>query len=189
MIIYLGIDPGISGALARIVVGERLRGPGSVEVWPTPTITVKKGGRNYRVLDLGAMWRLLREAVGTADPADCFCALEAQHAFPEQGVVSGFNTGYGFGAWVMALWTLELPHQVVHPATWKKVMFLDAAYKKGKGASILAAKRLFPAVSLRLTEGARKDSDGAAEALLLAEYARRIGRPAEAARAVEGGFA
>jgi hypothetical protein len=89
----------------------------------------------------------------------------------------------------MALWTLEIPHQVVHPSTWKKEMFRDAAYKKGKGASILAAKRLFPSVSLRLTEGAKKDSDGAAEALLLAEYARRLGRPAEAARDAAETFA
>jgi hypothetical protein len=58
-----------------------------------------------------------------------------------------------------------------------------------KGAAVLVAQRLFPGVNLRLTPRARKDHDGAAEALLLAEHARRIGRPAEAARAAGEAFA
>jgi hypothetical protein len=43
-----------------------------------------------------------------------------------------------------------------------------------KQRSIIAAKRLFPEVSLRRTERSRKDDDGISDAILLAEYGRRI---------------
>ena len=37
----------------------------------------------------------------------------------------------------------------------------------------LSCKRLFPGVNLKATERCRKDHDGIAEALLIAEYGRR----------------
>jgi hypothetical protein len=42
-----------------------------------------------------------------------------------------------------------------------------------KNTSIAVCKRLFPDVSLLPSERCRKDHDGMAEALLMAEYARR----------------
>ncbi len=174
MTICLGIDPGLHGALA-VLYGDG-RAPG---VWPTPTLTVPKGKRRVRVYDLGAMWDLIL-TIGQemALPDEWFCVVELAQAFPGQGVVSMFSTGYGYAAWLMALTVAEVPHQTVHPATWKRIMFRDAAAKQGKGAAIQLAKRLFPGVSLRPSQQARTDSDGMAEALLLAEYGRRLQRGA-----------
>ena len=56
------------------------------------------------------------------------------------------------------------------PKRWKAEFILNG---KDKAASVETCRRLFPGVALRPSERCRKDSDGMAEALLMAEYARR----------------
>ena len=59
-----------------------------------------------------------------------------------------------------AIWaTHQIPYGLASPRTWKP-----------KDAALLAAKRLFPDLADRL---ARKKDVGLAEALLMADYARR----------------
>ena len=189
--IALGIDPGVHGAVARLAPGEPPR------VWPAPVTMIRRGKRMVRVPDFRGMWELLQEATTVAATGvEAFCALELARAIPPRvkegeeprgsGAVGMFNYGLGYGAWQMALTGLGIPYACVHPATWKKAMLRDVG--SAKGAAILVAHRLFPGVSLRPPR-ARKDHDGLAEALLLAEYARRIGRPAEAAREAGEAFA
>ena len=62
-----------------------------------------------------------------------------------------------------------IPYQLVRPQKWKKEYSITA----NKNTSIEVCKRLFPNVSLLPTERCRKDHDGLAEALLMAEFARR----------------
>lgn len=88
---------------------------------------------------------------------------------PGQGVTSMFNFGKGFG-WILG--TLEaysVPYELIRPQKWKK----EFSVTSDKNTSINVCKRLFPQVSLLPSEKCRKDNDGMAEALLLAEYARR----------------
>lgn len=54
---------------------------------------------------------------------------------------------------------------------WQKMMHMGSM-AEGKARSIEVAKRLFPLVSLRASERCKKDHDGMADALLIAEYGR-----------------
>lgn len=97
------------------------------------------------------------------------CALEHVGAMPGQGVTSMFNFGANFGFIQGLLQAFGIPYELVRPQKWKKEFSITA----DKNSSIAVAQRLFPDVSLRRTERCRTDDDGIAEALLLAEYARR----------------
>jgi len=74
-------------------------------------------------------------------------------------------------AWLLE--ALEIPYQLVSARTWQKSMLAGTSGADTKQRSILAAGRLFPGVNLKRSARARKADDGIADALLLAEYARR----------------
>lgn len=97
------------------------------------------------------------------------CALERVGAMPGQGVTSMFSFGENYGFIQGLLTANAIPYELVTPQRWKKAFEVTG----DKNTSIAVAKRLFPGVSLRRTVQSRKDDDGMAEALLLAEYARR----------------
>ena len=147
--IYIGIDPGKEGALAGIDTEA-----------PAP-FAVPFSERGY--LDV------LRDI----DPGKSIVALEKVAAMPGQGVTSMFNFGCGFG-WIQGiLEALRFPYELVPPQRWKKAFGVTS----DKHTSIRAAQRLFPGVSLLASPRCRIENDGMAEALLLAEYARRnLGR-------------
>ncbi len=100
--------------------------------------------------------------------------LEKAQARPGQGVSSMFNYGTGYGTILGILAALEIPHTLVTPQSWMKVMHAGTAIGKTKDRSIEAAKRLFPGVSLRATAKSLKDNHGMAEALLIAAYGQRV---------------
>lgn len=101
-------------------------------------------------------------------PGEMIACLERVHAMPKQGSVSMFTFGEGYG-WLKGVLDAEqVRYQEVPPQTWKKEFSLNS----DKNRSIEVAKQLFPEVSLFLP-GGRKEQDGLAEALLMAEYARR----------------
>jgi crossover junction endodeoxyribonuclease RuvC len=88
---------------------------------------------------------------------------------PKQGVTSTFNFGENFG-WIQGvLDAYGVPYELVRPQKWKKEFSVTA----DKNSSIAVCKRLFPDVSLKRNERCMKDDDNLAEAILLAEYARR----------------
>lgn len=147
--IYIGIDPGAKGGIAYIedVAGIRL----SCNAVPYSPEVLKS---------LAKKW-------GTDDLARC--CLENVHSMPKQGVKSTFAFGESFGYIKGVLESFEIPYQEVAPNKWKKEFSLIG---KDKAASIYCAKKLFPGVSL-IPDGCRVEKDGLAEALLMAEYARR----------------
>lgn len=156
----IGIDPGVGGAVAVIV--ESLE----VEVYDTPVLTVRKGkkGGIRHEFDENAMAYLLQKLTYSFD---CVAAIEKVHSMPDQGAASGFSFGEGFGIWRGILAALNIPRDYITPQRWKKVM-LDGM-GKDKDASRLRAKQLFPSVDLSLVK-----HHGRADALLIAEYRRRI---------------
>jgi crossover junction endodeoxyribonuclease RuvC len=143
--IYIGIDPGKLGAMAI------LWQTGDVEVIPFD----KAGYTN---------------AIARANETDeCKCCLEHVSAMPRQGVTSTFSFGENFG-WIQGvLDSFGVSYELVRPQKWKKEFSVTA----DKNSSIAVCKRVFPDVSLLPSERYRKDHDGMAEALLMAEYARR----------------
>lgn len=164
--IYVGIDPGLSGFMAAIE-------DGLIRFEATPTINVgkKKTKREYNIQEMKETLVVCKVRAGREG---IYVILEKQQSFPGQGVSSTFSIGRGFGLWEGLIVGLGLPYTIVHPRTWKKEMLRDVPGDDQKGRSILAAQRLFPNVDLRRSERARKPDHNKAEALLLAEYGRRI---------------
>lgn len=149
-LVFIGIDPGLSGAVA-IIDGHR--------VWlhDAPVVKVKK---TEYLPDQAA--DLLRPYTRRG-----YAILEAVSGRPGQGAASARSIGLGFGLWLGILASLEIPREMVQPGVWKRTFSLLGC---DKGASRLRAQSLFPQVrdELRLVK-----HDGRAEALLMAEYARR----------------
>lgn len=144
--IYIGIDPGKSGALAYIT---------------------EQGMANAIPYDQEQYLFVLRNLA--KGDARCVCCLEHVNAMPGQGVTSMFNFGLNFG-WIQGVLTaLNIPFELVRPQKWKKEFSITG----DKNDSIAVCKRLFPGVSLYPTSRCRKENDGMAEAMLMAEFARR----------------
>ena len=141
---YIGIDPGKSGALALLTED------GQCTVVP---------------FQESAYTEILKAASGPSS----VCCLEKVGAMPGQGVVSMFNFGHNLGYIEGLLQAFDIPYQLVPPQTWKK----EFCVTSDKNTSIEVCRKLFPHVCLLPTARSRKPSDGMAEALLLAEYARR----------------
>jgi len=159
--IFLGIDPGMTGAIA-IIDPVLSKGVG---FYDTPVVNIGKKGQVKHEYDTQEMASVLREF---AECRPAYVFIERQQAMPDQGVSSTFATGRGYGLWLGILTALGIPYEVIAPVTWKKKLMADMS--KEKGASIIVAKRLFPQVAddLKL-----KKHHGRADALLLAEFGRR----------------
>jgi len=148
--IFIGIDPGKSGAVARL-------NDGNISINATPC--------NDKEYDIKAMINLLHSCI---IGHKVFAVIERAQAMPGQGVVSMFEFGRGYGIWLALLSALDIPYQVVHSRVWTKQL-LAGSPGEGKERNIAAAKRLFPSWQPKL----KKDLL-LCDALLLAEYARRI---------------
>ncbi len=153
----VGIDPGLSGAVARIDDNAQW-------VNDTPTMSVVSARKLKRRYSIPGMVELLAGDVA-------FVVIESVHSMPGQGVASSFSFGYGLGLWVGIVAALRIPYEMVTPQRWKGVM-MDGQGKE-KDAARYRAQQLFPAIADQL---ARKKDDGRAEALLMAEYGRRMMR-------------
>lgn len=150
--IFIGIDPGKKGALAAIFIE------------PQAGVNILS---KIRIIPFDEYQ--YRQFFRSVPCCECFCALERVNAMPGQGVKSMFSFGENYGFIRGLLQAFNVSYETVPPQKWKKEFSLG----RDKKASIKTAKRLYPEVSLRPTERCKVDNDGMAEALLLAEYARR----------------
>ena len=157
MSIYIGIDPGVSGAVAIL-------GP-SVELHDAPVRKVK-GGNQYLPAEMAA---ILRPYAHQRPYALLEVARPPMRA-PGQGsgnISAAFRIGEGYGLWVGVLAALGIPYELIAASVWKKGIGLVAG--ADKKASRALAQQLFPHSAGEL--GKRRPDF--AEALLLAETARR----------------
>lgn len=150
--ITLGIDPGLTGAVAVLSDGRFI----AVEDIPT---VVKGSGSVKREIDPAGLIRLLREHCSADQEAQV--ALERVNSMPGQGVSSVFSLGDSFGCIRACVAAVRLPVNYVAPATWKKHFKLTS----DKELSRALAVRLFPEAPINL----KKHSDRA-EALLMARW-------------------
>lgn len=189
MTVVIGVDPGLRGGMARLEGN-------AVEVVAIPIIPAKtRKGRDGKVrkvgrdqYDLPAICEQLRRWTEIGYEPRPLLALNASThrsdvcVFVEQSVplppnlkagsLAQFQRGVSRG-WSWMLTALGLPHELVHPRTWMAEMHRGLPGGDTKARSVLAAKRLFPRVNLKRTPRSKKDDDGFAEALLIAEYGRR----------------
>lgn len=162
--IYIGIDPGINGAVGIIDDTAEFPENERERVFDTPTtVILKTGKKDYCNLSMAMLLLPFKRH-------ECLVFLESVHAMPGQGVTSMFNFGRGFGIWQGILAAHALPVELVSPQRWKKEMLGDLD-KENKNNSRIKAMTLFPKMTGRLS---RVKDDGRAEALLLAEYGRRL---------------
>ena len=167
--IYLGIDPGLSGALAVLHIREHGL-PIQLDVFDMPILAIEVNGKVKRRVDLpGLSWYLETPSLIKANRREtiALAVCENPNSMPEQGTVSAFNFGYTCGATHGILAALGIPHRLVRPAAWKRAMGLTA----DKDATRYIASQRFPAFSHLW---ARKKDDGRAEAALLALYASTL---------------
>ena len=167
-IIFVGVDPGISGAIA--ILNPEIN---EVRFFDAPTLEVVVNKKRKNVLDAYAMVRILRDINVQAAVAnvEVSVAIEKVQAMPgggerSMGATSAFSFGMGFGLWLGILAALEIPHQQVHPATWKSRVM--SGMGKEKDASRQVAMQHYPRAAKDLN---LKKHHGRADALLLARYA------------------
>ena len=154
--VFIGIDPGIAGAVAAVDSSGRLLG-----AYHIPTLQTK-GKR--REINVGALRSILVEFTkgNTA-----YAALERVGARPGQGVVSMFRFGKACGLLEGLLLGLRVDYVTPVPRSWQKVMLRDVEGQTSKIRSVLAATRKWENLDLKLKKDHNK-----ADAALLAEYAR-----------------
>lgn len=101
--------------------------------------------------------------------------LEAAQAMPGQGVSSMFRYGQGYGELVGVLKTLKISYTCVHPRIWTKAMLQGVPTRfEGKQRAAFRAAQLFPYVDLKDSPRCKKPSEGKCDAILIAEYGRRL---------------
>jgi|SRR5215813_3517208 len=165
---YLGIDPGLRGALALLPPDGDC-----VACTDTPIVHVKRATSTratYAPGDMrGALVALLAKAT-VANGADApqaahvVCVIELVHAMPGEGVRSVGTLMRGSGLWEGICTGLGLAVRVVAPVAWKKHAGL---LRTKKGASRVVASTLFPTLDL-----GPKSQTGRADAVLIAAYGR-----------------
>jgi crossover junction endodeoxyribonuclease RuvC len=156
MRITLGIDPGLTGAVAALDVDGNF-----LWVRDTPTAKVTKTKSEYLE---SAMAQMLGACEDTIDHV----WIETQQSMPKQGVASTFKTGVGYGIWLGIIAAYGLPHTAVRATEWKKELGIPP--KSDKDVSRAYAQRLHPSSADQLE---RKLDHGRADAICIAEYGRR----------------
>lgn len=149
---YIGVDVGKEGGFAMIDED------GNIEVYPMD---------DWMLAQMLADWCM----------DDCIVYIEKAGVRPGQGISSSgaFMEGAGF---IRGLVTANhMPFELIPAPKWKKSfganLGREYSYAEKKAKDIEICKRLFPNVSLKKNSRCRTDSDGMADALLIAEYCRR----------------
>lgn len=148
--IWIGVDPGLrSGAIAAID-----HNGGFIAAHDIAAIGDK--------IDVKHLKQIILEMVPPGD--DFAICIEQVGVMPRQGLVSSGRFMRAFGSiGAVAELTCDRVFYVI-PQVWKKAMSVTA----DKNDSLVAARLAFPKAKLLL-----KKDHGKAEALLIAEYARR----------------
>jgi crossover junction endodeoxyribonuclease RuvC len=154
--IILGIDPGLSGALALYDTSEQ-----TVEVFDMPVLELVRNGKKKGEVSAQALANLL--AATTIKAA----FVERVNAMPGQGVTSVFSFGRSTGIVEGILAAYDIPTTLVTPQAWQKAV----GQRAGKDGSRERAMQLFPA-QVGLFQ--RKKDDGRSDAALIAYYGAKL---------------
>jgi crossover junction endodeoxyribonuclease RuvC len=152
---FVGIDPGLDGAVA-VISGEE------IEIFDTPTYN---DGKRRRIDAAGCSVILS----GICYKGLPFVSIEKSQPMPKNGSIGCFSLGYSFGVWIGVLSSRGIPYELVTPQSWKKALM--PGMPKEKDASRVACDRLWP--GQRENWWSLKKHHGRADALLLAEFGRR----------------
>lgn len=164
---FLGIDPGLHGAIAAYNVDL-----GVLAVADIPTHKITTNGKERLHLDrhgLAALLRAQQREVVLAIIEDVhFIPIRKKNGEQAQVGVSAFKFGFVAGAIQQCVADHNIPMKLVAPQIWKRRFGLKA----DKDAARAKASELLPA---HAHLWARKCDDGRAEAALLAYYGAKFG--------------
>lgn len=152
----IGVDPGLSGAIAIIDA----KTTSIVDLHDMPIIEYK---RKKNQIDLYT----LASIVDAHAKQTKMAIVEEVGAMPKQGVVSTFRFGYVTGIVVGVLSANYISITQIKPSVWKPALGLS----RDKEDSRVLASKLYPK---EVHRWARKKDDGRAEALLLAWFGRKF---------------
>jgi hypothetical protein len=188
----IGIDPGLKGALVLLKNGN------VQDVAAMPLI-----GKELDLTELIAILEEWLGTDSEHNYA-CHIFIEDVHAIFGSSAAGTFTFGFVCGALRALVSSMKVPYTLVQPKKWQKVMYQgipemrNAPKKltkaelvakslgekvrtpKAKGSintkamSLVAAKRLFPNVDLRKNTSCTVAHDGIVDALLIAEFGRRL---------------
>lgn len=157
--IYIGIDPGGSGGIAALVDG------------PYVLLAEKMPDTELEVLELLRRIVRRREVEGSMH-----AMIETVGVMPGQGISSAFTFGRNVGGLHMALASAGIPYDQVVPRKWQAAM--QCLTGGDKNVSKRRAQQLYPH---------EKVTHAIADALLIAEYCRRMMRGIVGQKASEHG--
>jgi len=145
--IYIGIDPGASGAVAVLFSAPP---PGrQPQVFPLSQTEAE-------IADLFRAW-----GYHTSPDEGVFAVIEKVHAFPKQGVSSTFKFGMSYGFLRACLACFRIPFVDCAPRVWQKDMRCSCG--GDKRITRERAQELYPEL---------KPTNRTADALLIATWAR-----------------
>ena len=123
--IYIGIDPGSSGAVSVI--------------WDD-------GEPATQFHKLSEPEHDLIDYLKQFDLQSAKATIESVHSMPKQGVASSFKFGKSFGFCLGVLTGLKIPYKLVSPQKWQAAMSCRTG--GDKNISKAAAQRLWPAIKI-----------------------------------------
>lgn len=162
MTVHVGIDPGMSGAIAILVDGELL------EVVDMPTIPAIVNGKKRRHLDPQGVEQVLRSAVHHDRDSTPVLVVEKPQPRHSDSSHGAFASGTSWGMLLEIMRNTGWVTSIVRPQVWKKHYGLSA--DKVEAVEYAAAK--FPPVSDLFYGPKGGAKDGRAEAALIAAFGR-----------------
>lgn len=156
--IYVGIDNGISGAIAI------LKEDGSLDTWmPMPIQKTHRGNEVVPKCIHTILWRLKSISPIT---------VIIEEPGGSQSAKSASSMAGSFHAIRAVLDILQIRYHRITPQSWQKKM-LKCKPGDTKKAALVIARSLWPEASWLETPRCRTPHDGAIDAALIAEYGRR----------------
>lgn len=152
---WIGVDVGKEGAFAMIPE------EGEIEVYPMD---------EWMLAAMLQAWCM----------DECTVYIEKASVRPGQGISSSgtFMEGAGFIRGLVTAYHMSF--EIIPPPKWKKMfganLGKEFSYAEKKAKDIQICRQLFPDIPLRKTPRCKTDSDGMADALLIAEYCRRTAK-------------
>ncbi len=150
----IGIDPGLSGAIA-ILEDKKV-----LSLYDMPVMA--EGKKNKRQLNSAQLVNIIKENINISD--QIAVVVEQVNAMPGQGVTSMFNFGQTFGAIKGVCAALELPIFFVRPSKWKKYFELINSSKDSSRTKVI---EMYPTLSKQLS---KKKDVNKSDAVLIARF-------------------
>ena len=150
----IGIDPGLSGAIAILENNKVL------SIFDMPIMA--EGKKNKRQLNSAQLVNIIKE--NTSKSEEIAVVVEQVNAMPGQGVTSMFNFGQTFGAIKGVCAALDLPIFFVRPSKWKKYFELINSSKDSSRTKVI---EMYPSLSAQLS---KKKDVNKSDAILIAKF-------------------